>query len=159
MAQIIIPFHRGVNLVYEEYLYKKDRSYGGKQHWRCVTAGCPGRAKADFSDPPLVESSKPHNHIPDEELLRSRKLKASLCVDARATPLASLQQVSVFLRVMIGFVCMMNVKLIWRSFFASPHLTTFPLLSLMKESLMCSFENRRTFPGTPGNLDLPCLLF
>ena len=95
MAQII-PFHRGVNLVYEQYLYKKDRVYAGKQHWRCVTAGCPGRAKADFSDPPLVTSSKTHNHIPDEELLRSRKLKASLCVDARATPLTSLQRVRMF---------------------------------------------------------------
>ena len=137
------------------YFLRKIKSYTIPFAWNDPTAGCPGRAKADFSDPPLVESSKPHNHIPDEELLRSRKLKASLCVDARATPLASLQQVSVFLRVMIGFVCMMNVKLIWRSFFASPHLTTFPLLSLMKESLMCSFENRRTFPG---NLYLPCLL-
>ena len=65
MAQII-SFHRGVNLVYEQYLYRKDRVYAGKQHWRCVTAGCPGRAKADFSDPPLVTSSKTHNHIPDE---------------------------------------------------------------------------------------------
>ena len=32
MAQII-PFHCGVNLVHEEYLHKKDRAYGGKQHW------------------------------------------------------------------------------------------------------------------------------
>ena len=88
----IIPFHRGVNLVHEEYLYKKDRSYGCKQHLRCVTAGCHGRVKADFSNPPLVVSSKPHNHIPNEELLRSvsetceRLVRVQLCLPSYIRP-------------------------------------------------------------------------
>ena len=91
MAQII-PFHRGVNLVHEEYLYKKDRSYGCKQHWRCVTAGCHGRVKADFSNPPLVVSSKPHNHIRNEELLRSvsetceRLVRFQVCLPSYIRP-------------------------------------------------------------------------
>ena len=86
----IIPFLHGVNLVYEHYLYKKDRVYAGRQHWRCVTTGCPGHVKQTSVILRWLCARKT-SHIPEEERPRSQKLKVSVCVDARATPLASLQ--------------------------------------------------------------------
>ena len=89
-----IKHSRGHNLVYNNYLLKKDRTYPTKQHWRCVKKGCPGRVHTDLANPPRVLSVRgEHNHIPDEDLVYTRKMKVVLCDRAKDAPLLPLSRV------------------------------------------------------------------
>ena len=94
MACEVVRAFRGVNLIRNNYIYKKDRLYPTKQHWRCTLSGCPGRLHTDLADPPVVIKDVDHNHIADEELARSRKTKDELCTAAQQRPLVSLSKVS-----------------------------------------------------------------
>ena len=94
MACEVVRAWRGVNLIWNDYVYKKDRLYRTKQHWRCTVSGCPGRLHTDLADPPVVVKNVQHNHIADEELARSRKTKDELCTAAQQRPLVPLSKVS-----------------------------------------------------------------
>eukprot|EP00920_Eleutheroschizon_duboscqi_P019552 GHVT01046600.1.p1 GENE.GHVT01046600.1~~GHVT01046600.1.p1 ORF type:complete len:102 (+),score=7.77 GHVT01046600.1:233-538(+) len=91
MAELV-KFHRGANLLYKNYLHKKDRVYAGKQHWRCIVAGCPGRVHTDQHHLTLVLHDKDHNHMADDEMVASRKMKATLCARAKEGNSRSLGQ-------------------------------------------------------------------
>ena len=90
MACEVVRAWHGVNLVWNDYVYKKDRLYRTNQHWRCTVSGCLGRLHTDLADPPVVGKNVQHNHIADEELARSRKTKDELCTAAQQRPLVPL---------------------------------------------------------------------
>ena len=90
----LVKFGRGVNLIHRGFIMKRDRRTQDKQYWRCTKSGCPGRLHTDFLQPPTILQSAPHGHMPDEELVRSRKVTRDLCLAAEDRPLVPLSQVS-----------------------------------------------------------------
>ena len=119
----IIPFLHGVNLVYEHYLYKKDHVYAGRQHWRCVTTGCPGHVKTDFSDPPLVMRSKNQSHYRRRATSLAKIESVGLCRCAGNSTCISTVGRPTSWQIMFGSVSMINLTIYLAVFFASAHLT------------------------------------
>ena len=89
----IVKSGKGVNLLFNGYLYRKDHKIAERQHWRCSVRGCGGRAHTDHGLPPVIVKIIDHTHIPDEKLVASRLAKHRLCIAAKAAPLTSLSQV------------------------------------------------------------------
>ena len=90
----ILDFKGGKILTCEDYAYRRDKQSRGNQLWRCTITGCPGRAKTDCGNPPVILSMKAHNHIPNEEKAVERRAKAELCERAKNNRTVSLSQVS-----------------------------------------------------------------
>lgn len=52
-------------LLFDDYRYLRDRIRNTRTYWRCVQhMGCPGRAKQNGDDMPVVTA--PHNHDPNK---------------------------------------------------------------------------------------------
>ena len=73
---------KGVNFLFNGYLYRKDHRINERQHWRCSVSGCGGPAHTDQSLPPVIVKIVDHSHIPDEKLVASRLAKHRLCIAA-----------------------------------------------------------------------------
>ncbi|KAL8622921.1 hypothetical protein ACOMHN_027042 [Nucella lapillus] len=96
MAQTgtLVRARRGCTLLYEEYVYRKDSASNRKHYWRCTTKGCPGRASTSIEDPPkIIGSSGQHNHLPDSETCKVRRMKTELCNLAKQDPVKTSSQV------------------------------------------------------------------
>lgn len=94
MAEIV-KRNGGQNLLHEDFIYKRDRLFGPKQHWRCSTKGCPGRAHTIATDQPNpdVVHLQPHNHPSDPEdvlAIRSKFRLQQLAKDNRTKPLSQI---------------------------------------------------------------------
>ncbi|KAL8602885.1 hypothetical protein ACOMHN_026845 [Nucella lapillus] len=96
MAQTgtLVRARGGCTLLYEEYVYRKDRASNRKRYWRCTTKGCPGRASTSIEDPPkIIGISGQHNHLPDSETCKVRRMKTELCNLAKQDPVKTSSQV------------------------------------------------------------------
>ena len=89
----IVQSGKGTNLQLNTYLYRRDKRFATKQHWRCTVRGCWARVHAD---PPVILKESAHSHPPDDELARSKRLKTEMCKTARDTPLVPLTQVNFY---------------------------------------------------------------
>ena len=92
----ILQSGKGTNLLLNGYLYRRDKRFAAKQHWRCTVRGCGARVHADYADPPIILKETGHSHPPDDELACSKRLKTEMCKTARETPLVPLTQVSFY---------------------------------------------------------------
>jgi hypothetical protein len=99
VCEILQSGQGGVALVVDNYLYKMDKKpIENTQHWKCsIKPGCPGRVRTTVDHPPLFLTAKPHNHEPDLNELRVKRIKAELCKRAREHPHISLQTVQFLL--------------------------------------------------------------
>ena len=61
------------------YVYKKDRLYPTKQHWRCTVSGCPRRLHTDLADPPVVVKNVKHLTISRMRSWRGREELRRTC--------------------------------------------------------------------------------
>ncbi|XP_070180617.1 uncharacterized protein [Littorina saxatilis] len=93
MEAEIVKSRRGMNLIFTDYVYRRDKVNGDFQHWKCTSSGCRGRLKSDFSDPPVVLKVTTHSHLPDEVEAKAIVVKAELCARARADPVTPVSQV------------------------------------------------------------------
>ena len=64
-------------LLFDEYLYLRDRIGNTTTYWRCEKlSGCPGRAIQRSDEPPVILS--PYNHNPKKEQNRIIKFNSNL---------------------------------------------------------------------------------
>ena len=77
-----IPSQKGkLLLVYEGYLYKKDRNREEKTYWKCTDDECRGRAVTTGVPPDAEECrvTKEHSHAPDSTLIEVSQCLAFCC--------------------------------------------------------------------------------
>ena len=64
----ILQSGKGTNLLLNGYLYRRDKRFAAKQHWRCTVRGCGARVHADYADPPIILKETGHSHPPDNDI-------------------------------------------------------------------------------------------